>query len=131
MHPAAVVPSAANHAPCLRSDYHVGFVSHSCPVRHVYVRFEPNLQRNLCLDSHFIWLSMASSSSTVAIMNGTAPKITFWTNHGCPWAQRVQIVLRELGLAYEEVIIDLDTPREEWYLKINPVSLGLRGLGFS
>ncbi|KAF7504793.1 hypothetical protein GJ744_001726 [Endocarpon pusillum] len=55
-------------------------------------------------------------------MNGasTSPQITFWTNHGCPWAQRVQIVLRELGLPYEEVIIDLDRPREEWYLKINP-----------
>lgn len=54
-------------------------------------------------------------------MNGTSPKITFWTNHGCPWAQRAQIVLKELEFEYEEVEIDLDTPREDWYLKINPV----------
>jgi len=30
-------------------------------------------------------------------------------------------VLKELGLDYKEVIIDLQTPREPWYLKINPV----------
>jgi glutathione S-transferase len=27
----------------------------------------------------------------------------------------------ELQLSYEEVIIDLDRPRDEWYLKVNPV----------
>jgi glutathione S-transferase len=31
-------------------------------------------------------------------------------------------VLKELGLKYDEVIIDLNTPREPWYLEINPVS---------
>jgi len=31
------------------------------------------------------------------------------------------IALKELQLSYEEVIIDLDRPRDEWYLKINPV----------
>lgn len=30
-------------------------------------------------------------------------------------------MLRELGLKYDEVIIDLDKPREPWYLEINPV----------
>jgi glutathione S-transferase len=30
-------------------------------------------------------------------------------------------VLKELGLPYEEVIIDLSKPREPWYLEINPV----------
>lgn len=29
-------------------------------------------------------------------------------------------MLKELGLDYKEVIIDLQTPREPWYLKINP-----------
>lgn len=53
--------------------------------------------------------------------NGGSPEITFWTNHGCPWAHRVQIALKELGLSYGEEIIDLDKPRDEWYLKINPV----------
>ena len=60
---------------------------------------------------------------TATASDSSSPKITFWTNHGCPYAQRVQIVLKELGLPYEEVIIDLDKPREQWYLKINPVSL--------
>ncbi|KAI9786267.1 MAG: hypothetical protein M1816_008076 [Peltula sp. TS41687] len=51
------------------------------------------------------------------------PKITLYTNHGCPYAHRVHIAIKELGLKYEEVIIDLETPREEWYLKINPRGL--------
>lgn len=49
------------------------------------------------------------------------PKIILYTSHGCPWAHRVHIAVRELGLAYEEVIIDLQVPREPWYLEINPV----------
>ncbi|KIY48779.1 putative glutathione S-transferase [Fistulina hepatica ATCC 64428] len=53
--------------------------------------------------------------------NETAkPKIIFYTYHDCPWAHRVHIALHALGLEYEEVIIDLDRPRDEWYLKINP-----------
>ncbi|KAL1970411.1 hypothetical protein VTN77DRAFT_5572 [Rasamsonia byssochlamydoides] len=51
------------------------------------------------------------------------PKIILYTNHACPWAHRAHIALKELGLPYEEVIIDLDTPREEWYLKVNPRGL--------
>jgi glutathione S-transferase len=67
-------------------------------------------------------------SSTITSVNGqtnstAAPKITLYTNHACPWAHRAHITLKELGLAYDEVIIDLDTPREEWYLKINPRGL--------
>lgn len=60
-----------------------------------------------------------------------APKIILYTNHGCPWAHRAHIVLKELGLQYEEIIIDLNKPREPWYLEVNPVwtvtaSLGLQ-----
>ena len=44
-----------------------------------------------------------------------------YTNHRCPWAHRAHIVIKELGLEYEEVIIDLDKPREPWYLEVNPV----------
>jgi len=51
------------------------------------------------------------------------PAITLYTNHGCPWAHRAHIALKELGLNYKEVIIDLSVPREEWYLKINPRGL--------
>ncbi|KAJ5939799.1 hypothetical protein N7466_002933 [Penicillium verhagenii] len=50
----------------------------------------------------------------------SAPKIILYTNHLCPWAHRAHIALKESGLDYEEVIIDLDTPREPWYLKVNP-----------
>jgi len=55
--------------------------------------------------------------------NGTTPKIVLYTNHGCPWAHRAHITLKELGLPYDEIIIDLDKPREEWYLKVNPRGL--------
>ncbi|KAL1604280.1 hypothetical protein SLS59_004075 [Nothophoma quercina] len=50
-------------------------------------------------------------------------KITLYTNHRCPWAHRAHIVIKELGLQYEEVIIDLDKPREPWYLEVNPRGL--------
>jgi glutathione S-transferase len=59
--------------------------------------------------------------NTMAATNGDTPKITLYTNHRCPWAHRAHIAIKELGLPYEEVIIDLDTPREPWYLEINPV----------
>ncbi|KAI5367347.1 Putative glutathione S-transferase, Thioredoxin-like superfamily, glutathione Transferase family [Septoria linicola] len=51
------------------------------------------------------------------------PKITLYTNHRCPYAHRAHITLAELGIPFEEVIIDLDTPRPQWYLDINPRGL--------
>ncbi|KAL2832677.1 thioredoxin-like protein [Aspergillus pseudoustus] len=53
----------------------------------------------------------------------SAPKIILYTSHLCPWAHRAHIALKELGLEYEEVIIDLDRPRDPWYLEINPRGL--------
>ncbi|KAK7425328.1 hypothetical protein QQZ08_008225 [Neonectria magnoliae] len=53
----------------------------------------------------------------------SAPKIKLYTNHGCPWAHRAHIALKELGLPYEEEIIDLTVPRTEEYLRINPRGL--------
>ncbi|KAJ5894208.1 hypothetical protein N7495_005899 [Penicillium taxi] len=53
----------------------------------------------------------------------SAPKIILYTNRTCPWAHRAHIALKESGLEYEEVTIDLDTPREPWYLKVNPRGL--------
>lgn len=50
-------------------------------------------------------------------------KITLYTNHGCPYAHRAHIALEELDLPFEEVIIDLDRPRDSWYLEINPRGL--------
>lgn len=55
--------------------------------------------------------------------NGVTPHIILYTNHGCPFAHRAHITLKELDLPYEEVIIDLDTPRDPEYLEINPRGL--------
>lgn len=60
-------------------------------------------------------------------MGGEEYKVTLYTYHGCPYAHRVHIALAELGVKYEEVLVDLDKPREPWYLeKINPVRLQSR-----
>lgn len=55
-----------------------------------------------------------------------SPKIILYTYHGCPWAHRAHIALKETGLDYEEVIVDISKPREPWYLEVNPVRLPLR-----
>lgn len=59
----------------------------------------------------------------MAAVNGTSPKVTLYTNHGCPFAHRAHITIKELGLEHEEVVIDLTKPRDPWYLDINPVSI--------
>jgi len=51
------------------------------------------------------------------------PKITLYTSYFCPWAHRSQIVLKELGLPFETVHIDLSVPRTEEYLQVNPRGL--------
>ncbi|PKS07486.1 hypothetical protein jhhlp_006090 [Lomentospora prolificans] len=56
----------------------------------------------------------------------SSPKIILYTNHLCPsgvGAHRAHIALAELGLAFEEEIIDLSVPRTPEYLKINPRGL--------
>ncbi|KAK4150280.1 thioredoxin-like protein [Chaetomidium leptoderma] len=50
-------------------------------------------------------------------------KIILYTNHLCPWAHRAHIALEELKVPFEEVIIDLSTPRTPEYLKVNPRGL--------
>ncbi|KAA6411129.1 MAG: hypothetical protein FRX48_05441 [Lasallia pustulata] len=60
---------------------------------------------------------MATASTSP---NGTPPNITLWTNHDSFWCNRLEIAMRELNLAYKEVLIDLSKPREDWFLKINP-----------
>lgn len=59
--------------------------------------------------------------NTSLIKAMSSPKIILYTNRGCPWAHRAHIALKESGLEYEEVTIDLDTPREPWYLEVNHV----------
>ena len=58
-------------------------------------------------------------------------ELTLYTNHGCPWAHRAHIILKELGLDYKEVIIDLERPRDPWYLEINPVGVTLASLAMN
>jgi glutathionyl-hydroquinone reductase len=60
---------------------------------------------------------------TIRTFTMASPKIIFYTNPTCPWAHRGYIALKELGLPYEEIVIDLETPREPWYLEVNPVRL--------
>jgi glutathione S-transferase len=52
-----------------------------------------------------------------------APKVTLYTNYGCPWAHRAQVALHELNLPFETEIIDLSVPRTPEYLAINPRGL--------
>ncbi|KAF3008039.1 hypothetical protein E8E14_004791 [Neopestalotiopsis sp. 37M] len=56
-------------------------------------------------------------------MTTESPKLKLYTNHGCPWAHRAHIALAELGVPYEEEIIDLSVPRTPEYLKVNPRGL--------
>ncbi|KAG9771543.1 hypothetical protein KCU88_g6333, partial [Aureobasidium melanogenum] len=69
---------------------------------------------------------MSSNGADGTSTNGggdSKPEIILYTNHQCPWAHRGHIALKELGLPFKEVIIDLDKPREPWYLEINPRGL--------
>lgn len=50
-------------------------------------------------------------------------KLILYTNRRCPWAHRAHIALQELKLPFEEVTIDLDSPRTPEYLAINPRGL--------
>jgi glutathione S-transferase len=47
-------------------------------------------------------------------------KITLYTAHHCPFAHRVQIILRELNLEFETCLVDITVPRTPSYLSINP-----------
>jgi glutathione S-transferase len=47
-------------------------------------------------------------------------KITIYTAHHCPFAHRVQIILRELSLDFETCLVDITIPRTPEYLAINP-----------
>ncbi|KIM92703.1 hypothetical protein OIDMADRAFT_139191 [Oidiodendron maius Zn] len=55
--------------------------------------------------------------------NTEATKITLYTSVNSPWAHGAQIALRELGLKFEIVIVDVSKPRTPEYLAINPRGL--------
>lgn len=61
---------------------------------------------------------MSTPSTTMSV---AAPKIKIFTHHGCGWCHRVHITLKELGLEYEEVHVDLGQARPQWFLDLNPV----------
>lgn len=63
------------------------------------------------------------AASNGHVSHNMTPEITLYTNHACPWAHRAHIALEELGLPFDEVLIDLNTPRPQWYLDINPRGL--------
>ncbi|KAM0718657.1 hypothetical protein Q7P37_005728 [Cladosporium fusiforme] len=65
----------------------------------------------------------ASASHVASQPAPIPPKITLYTNHGCPYAHRAHIALAELNLPYSEVHIDLTVPRPQWYLDLNPRGL--------
>ena len=89
-------------------------------LRRPIFRLKPSNSRSYTISPHH--LNMASAAASTPATNGLSPKITLYTNHSCPFAHRAHTTLKELNLPYEEVIIDLDRPRDESYLKINPVS---------
>lgn len=70
-----------------------------------------------------IILVLLNKGKSKLLYNMAAPKIVLYTNHACPWAHRAHIALSELGLPFEEHIIDLGVPRTQEYLAINPRGL--------
>ncbi|KAM7217294.1 Thioredoxin-like fold [Rhypophila decipiens] len=56
-------------------------------------------------------------------MGSSEDKLILYTNRRCPWAHRAHIALNELKVPFKEVTIDLDTPRTQEYLAINPRGL--------
>lgn len=74
-------------------------------------------QRNFATATNMA--ATTNGTQTSVHVNGTSgggaePKIHLYTNHRCPFAHRAHIVLEELGLPFEETIIDLNTPRPQW-----------------
>ncbi|EFW99710.1 glutathione s-transferase [Grosmannia clavigera kw1407] len=71
---------------------------------------------------HCSFLPTISTDLVPNVIMGS-DKLVLYTSHLCPWAHRAHIALAELGIKVEEVIIDLDRPRDPWYLEVNPRGL--------
>ncbi|KAK6864011.1 hypothetical protein PG995_000539 [Apiospora arundinis] len=50
-------------------------------------------------------------------------KLILYTNHTCTWANRANVALAELGIPFEERIINVDGPRPPAFLELNPRAL--------
>ncbi|KAF3769317.1 thioredoxin-like protein [Cryphonectria parasitica EP155] len=55
--------------------------------------------------------------------NSNNNKLILYTNHTCTWANRANVALTELGVPFEERIINVDGPRPAEFLKLNPRGL--------
>ncbi|KUI67146.1 Glutathione S-transferase Z2 [Cytospora mali] len=56
-------------------------------------------------------------------MAPTENKLILYTNYTCTWANRANVCLTELGISFEERIINVDGPRPADFLAINPRGL--------
>ena len=94
----------------------------STPTRHSIPPLRTSLTTTSKMAAHTNGAS-ATHAAASADPGPLPPKITLYTNHACPYAHRAHIALAELNLPYSEVIIDLNTPRPQWYLDLNPRGL--------
>ncbi|CAN8098563.1 unnamed protein product [Discula destructiva] len=56
-------------------------------------------------------------------MAPSVDRLILYTNHTCTWANRANVALNELGIPFEERIINVDGPRPADFLKLNPRGL--------
>ncbi|ROV97870.1 hypothetical protein VSDG_04961 [Cytospora chrysosperma] len=56
-------------------------------------------------------------------MASTENKLILYTNHTCTWANRANVCLSEIGISFEERIINVDGPRPAEFLALNPRAL--------
>jgi glutathione S-transferase len=63
---------------------------------------------------------LPSHQTSHPIKSNMPNQITLYTAHHCPFAHRVQIILRELSLEFKTCLVDITIPRTPEYLAINP-----------
>ncbi|ROW05887.1 hypothetical protein VPNG_08039 [Cytospora leucostoma] len=56
-------------------------------------------------------------------MASTGDKLVLYTNNTCTWANRANVCLTEIGVPFEERIINVDGPRPADFLALNPRGL--------
>lgn len=66
---------------------------------------------------------MSGSLKLNANMGSAENTIILYTNHTCTWANRADVCLAELGIPFEERIINVDGPRPADFLELNPRGL--------
>ncbi|ROW00336.1 hypothetical protein VMCG_07325 [Cytospora schulzeri] len=56
-------------------------------------------------------------------MTSAENTLILYTNHTCTWANRANVCLAEIGISFEERIINVDGPRPADFLALNPRGL--------